>query len=249
MNSSSENSSVQLTIPSSSTPVHIVVWQEKKGGGCPCGSGTAERTSMDTGILERLSALEKMVQQVLDIQAGGYTVGSRIPFFPESIHPLPDGIEEIRSVHILEEDAMEEEEDRGEEDSVKEVHVIKLDQPSAPFMEEPPVKQEMKRQPTVLRENIVQIVEAKVLEEEEVEEVEEVEEEEVDGAEEEEGEEEDGEALEEFEWKGVTYYRDSEKNVYRMDEDGDLQDEPVGRWNEEKQKVVRFAATPAASAS
>lgn len=234
--SSSQNSSVQLTIPSSSTPVHIVVWQEKKGG---CG----ESTCMDTGILERLSALEKMVQQILDMQTGGYTMGSRIPFFPESIHPLPDGIEEIRSVHILEEDDMEQEEDRGEEDAVKEVHVIKLDQPSAPFMEEPPVKQEMKRQPTVLKQNIVQIVEAKVVEEEVVE-VEEVEEE-VEGEGEE--EEEDGEALEEFEWKGVTYYRDSEKNVYRMDEDGDLQDEPVGRWNEEKQKVVRFAATPAAA--
>ena len=47
--------------------------------------------------------------------------------------------------------------------------------------------------------------------------------------------------LEEFEWKGVTYYRDSENQVYQKDEDGDLDDTPIGVWNEEKKKVLKYA--------
>ena len=51
-------------------------------------------------------------------------------------------------------------------------------------------------------------------------------------------EEEEEEALEltEFEWKGVTYYRDSENLVYQKDGD----DAPIGVWNVEKQKLLRY---------
>jgi hypothetical protein len=46
---------------------------------------------------------------------------------------------------------------------------------------------------------------------------------------------------EEIEYKGVTYYKDSENQVYLLDEDGDLDDTPVGIWNEQKQKVLKYA--------
>jgi len=64
-----------------------------------------------------------------------------------------------------------------------------------------------------------------------------------DEEEEEEEEEEDAEALEleEFEYKGVTYYRDAELQVYQLDTDGDLDETPIGVWNESKQKVLKYA--------
>lgn len=86
------------------------------------------------------------------------------------------------------------------------------------------------------------------LEEEKVEDIPEPddeveEEEEVVEEEEEVVEEEEGEAmeLEEFEYKGVTYYRDGENQVYQKDEEGDLDDTPIGVWNEVKQKVIKYA--------
>jgi hypothetical protein len=45
----------------------------------------------------------------------------------------------------------------------------------------------------------------------------------------------------EFTYKGNTYYRDEENLVYQKDEDGDLVDEAIGVWNEEKQKVLKYA--------
>lgn len=69
------------------------------------------------------------------------------------------------------------------------------------------------------------------------------EEEEEDLVDEEEEEEEAEEAVEyeEIEYKGVTYYKDSENQVYVLDADGDLDDTPVGVWNEEKKKVLKYA--------
>ncbi len=60
---------------------------------------------------------------------------------------------------------------------------------------------------------------------------------------EEEAEEEEADAdaeveLEEFEYKGSTYYRDGDGNVYMADEDGELMEEPIGTWNEAKQRIV-----------
>ena len=82
-------------------------------------------------------------------------------------------------------------------------------------------------------------------EEEEEEEVEgeeeaEGEEEEAEGEEEEE-EEEDAVELDEFEYKGVTYFKDSENQVYQVDADGDLDDTPIGVWSEEKGKILKYA--------
>jgi len=53
--------------------------------------------------------------------------------------------------------------------------------------------------------------------------------------------EEEGIELEEFEYKGETYYKDPENLVYKMDADGDLDDQPIGIWNEEKKKVLKYS--------
>ena len=74
--------------------------------------------------------------------------------------------------------------------------------------------------------------------EEEVEEEEEAEEEEEEVEEE---AEDEALELEEFEYKGVTYYRDAELQVYQLDTDGDLDETPIGVWNESKQKVLKYA--------
>ncbi len=64
-------------------------------------------------------------------------------------------------------------------------------------------------------------------------EVEEVEEEEVDDMEEQEEEEEDDAiALIPFEFEDTTYYRDDDNNIYQLDEDEDIDDTPIGLWNE-----------------
>jgi hypothetical protein len=51
-------------------------------------------------------------------------------------------------------------------------------------------------------------------------------------------EQEEQEELEEFDYKGSTYYRDSENNVFMTDEEGELVDQPIGTWNGAKQRIV-----------
>jgi tetrahydromethanopterin S-methyltransferase subunit G len=65
--------------------------------------------------------------------------------------------------------------------------------------------------------------------------VDEEEEEVVEEEEEEVIEEED--ELEEIVYKNKTYYKDSENNVYRLNKDGDIDDTPIGRWNEKTQSI------------
>lgn len=55
---------------------------------------------------------------------------------------------------------------------------------------------------------------------------------------EEEEEEEKELALEEFEYKGKTYYKDEENQVYEMDEEGDIS-EPIGSWN--GKRIIPFS--------
>ena len=62
--------------------------------------------------------------------------------------------------------------------------------------------------------------------------------EEEDAAEEE--EEDAAEELEDFEYKGTTYWKDSQNQVYITDETGDLVDQPYGVWSDEKKKVLKY---------
>jgi hypothetical protein len=73
--------------------------------------------------------------------------------------------------------------------------------------------------------------------EEEVEVVEEVEEEVVEEAEE---EEEEALNLEEFDWKGKTYYKDQHNKVYRIIDDAP-EDEPFAEYDEMNNKLVKIA--------
>ena len=52
--------------------------------------------------------------------------------------------------------------------------------------------------------------------------------------------EEEAVSLEEFTYKGETYYKDSENSVYQIDDDGDVDDTPIGMWNEQKQKIIKY---------
>lgn len=63
---------------------------------------------------------------------------------------------------------------------------------------------------------------------------------EVEGSEETE-EDEEALELEEFEYKGVTYFKDTENQVYQVDSDGDLDDTPIGVWSQDKQKILKYA--------
>lgn len=52
-------------------------------------------------------------------------------------------------------------------------------------------------------------------------------------------EEEEGLELEEFEYKGKTYYKDGENRVYGQDEEGEPSVEtPIGTWDESRQRVL-----------
>lgn len=54
----------------------------------------------------------------------------------------------------------------------------------------------------------------------------------------EDNQEEEGEELEEFAYKGSTYYRDADKNVFMADEEGELITTPVGVWSEVKKRII-----------
>ena len=62
--------------------------------------------------------------------------------------------------------------------------------------------------------------------------------EEVEEPEEEEEEEEAALELEPLEYRGVTYYKDADDNVYGTDEEGTVIPEPIARWN--GTKLVRL---------
>jgi len=78
-----------------------------------------------------------------------------------------------------------------------------------------------------------EVLEEEVLEEEEEEEVEEEEEEEEEEAKEIE--------LTEFIYKKKTYYKDAENQVYQIDSDGNPDDNPIGVWNEQTQRIHPMA--------
>ena len=62
-------------------------------------------------------------------------------------------------------------------------------------------------------------------------------EEQEEGEEELDHEEEEALNVDPFEYNGQTYYKDAEGNVYQEDEEGAVDDTPIGRWLEAKQKV------------
>lgn len=90
----------------------------------------------------------------------------------------------------------------------------------------------------------MEVEDAEGTEDAEEEDVEEDDAEEAEGTEDEDEDEDEAEEaleLEEFEYKGATYFKDTENQVYQVGADGDLDDTPIGVWNAEKQKVLKYA--------
>jgi exosome complex component RRP41 len=150
-----------------------------------------------------------------------------------------DEAAEVESVAPV---AVTKEEEVAEEEEVEEEAEVEAEEEEAE--EEELVEEEAEEEEVEAEEELVEEEEAEEeeaeAEEELVEEAEEEEEEEAEEETEEEGAEEEAEEveLEEFEYKGSTYYRDGEGNVFMTDEDGELMEEPIGVWNEAKQRIV-----------
>jgi hypothetical protein len=124
---------------------------------------------------------------------------------------------------------------KTEEQCVKETEVEET--PRVEVRVEPEVEQEVEEQEVEVEQEVEEQEEQEV----EVKEPEEVEEEEVEEEEVEEVEEEEGDDMEyeEIEYNGSTYYRDTDKFVYSMNEDGELSEHPIGYWKE-KSKTITF---------
>jgi len=109
--------------------------------------------------------------------------------------------------------------------------------PQAPMPVAEPILKNVTIGPCVSAIDMAEEELEEVVEEEEVLE-EEVLEEEVEVEEEEEAQEVE---LEEFIYKKKTYYKDGENQVYQMDSEGNLDESPIGMWNEQTQRIHPMA--------
>ena len=192
---------------------------------------------LERTIHERLEIIEEMVRR--GPSAEPTNISQRLEALER--RECPD-LEKVMRAHqylLSRIDALEEE-----------LREVRSDKPSSLIPPHPLVGIEIipKKEVTLVDTNPERINEADRLllnssarkalqQEEEAEEVvaEEVEEEEL--VEEEEADDE-AEELEEFEYKGATYYRDGEKNVFMTDEDGELIPTPIGVWSEVKKRII-----------
>ena len=94
-------------------------------------------------------------------------------------------------------------------------------------------EEEVEEEAEEVEEEVEEEAEEEV-EEEAEEEAEEAEEE----AEEEEEEEEEGIEMEELTFKGKTYYKDPENNIYLPTDDGGYSDDPIGTWDVSRSRVL-----------
>ena len=51
---------------------------------------------------------------------------------------------------------------------------------------------------------------------------------------------EEEQSLEEFEYKGVRYCKDSENNVYGLDDDDTPSEQPIGHWSQKQQAIMFY---------
>ena len=227
-----------VAVPSSDTKTHIVIYHEK-------GENVLEDLRSE---VTRLSALVDLLStKVTQLESGAKTT----PFFTAEVAPAPCGLDVWR-ISETPTSAVE-----SEDISSKDVLQVLIQKLPASSMD---VERERASASAEAEEEEVEVDE---LEEEEVE-AEEAEEEQEEGEAEEEQEEgeaeeeqeEEAEAEEEqeemeteeevitfesFEYKGETYYKDPDGQVYQADADGDLDETPIGVWNEAKQKIQKYA--------
>ena len=132
-------------------------------------------------------------------------------------------------------------------EKVPKVPVVLTESVAITSIAETPVKKEpvvqevpVKKVALLVEEEDVVLVEETEEEVEEAEEAEEAEEEE------EEAEEEEGVELEEIIFKGKTYYKDPENNVYMPTDDGGCSDDPIGTWDVARSRVLFKRVAPTA---
>lgn len=239
----------------SDVPTHVVVWQDKDSNSALIKILTERITSLEATVMNLLKK-ETPLLSGLDVRRGipplniAQETDSRGLFkeLIEKPQPLPGNMYEMTSetikfvdilpTHEFGTDADAEEQDEDVDAECTEETEGTEETECTEELEEVKVEVKKDEQPN----------EAEDVEEQEQEQEEEAEQEEEQEAEAEEQQEDEGEeeaeeqALEltEFEYKGVTYFRDPENQVYQVDSDGDLDDTPIGLWSEEKQKVLRF---------
>jgi anaerobic selenocysteine-containing dehydrogenase len=205
---------------------HIVIYQEK-----------TENVLEDLrSEVTRLSALVDILStKVTQLESGAKTT----PFFTAEVAPAPCGLDVWR---ISETPSTVVESEEIPSKDVLQVLIQKLPASSMDVeQEEAEAEEEADVEEEAEQEEAEEEVEEEV-EEEADEQEEEVEEEQEEDAEDE-GMEEEEEVVtfESFEYKGETYYKDPDGQVYQADADGDLDDTPIGVWNEAKQKIQKYA--------
>ena len=263
--------SVNLSqLPSSTTPLHIVLWK-----GVDTATPTVTSTAVPSGaeplnletnetikrLLDRITVLESMVSGLLETQKSSI-------WFSPGLRPTPTGIEVVSR-----RESVGEESDIGtvlsqlvrpsgssNQNDVRTVTMAPLGasvpptttaargpEPDAGAEAEAEEEAEEEAAEEEQAEAEEEQVEAEAEAEEEAVESE-VEEEQVEAeAEEEQAEAEEAEEevieYKEVQWKGQTYYVDGNEQAYEMDSDGDLVDTPIGVWREATQKLVRYKAS------
>jgi len=215
-------SSCVLTV--SDTPMHIVMWQDK------------EKTTI-AELSARIAALEKIISERLP---GALSPAPALPSQEKKpqVTPLLSGMDVHRQCSIAPLSAIQSSSDTASilQDIINSSIAIQPLNLTDTSLAQHPQKHES------IPSSSSETSSADV-EEMEVEEAEEEEEDVVEAEAEEEEEEEEEEAVEldEFEYKGVTYFKDAENQVYQVDADGDLDDSPIGVWSEEKGKILKYA--------
>jgi len=239
-------------VPMSTTPLHIVVWK----GHDDAHSTASDVTLLNKQLIDRITALEGMVETLLKSCKSSM-------WFPTSLHPTPTGIE-VMSAH----DCMGNDADittvisnivRPVNTTTKSLNInippLNLNEVPTRIQADAEEDADGLENDAEGLENVDDMVSVALNDEEEDAHAEEAEqkEAEADGLEAEEAdaeeaaEEADADGLEEeiveykeIEWKGQTYYMDSDFEVYEMDSDGDLIETPIGLWREATQKLVRY---------
>ena len=219
-----------VALPSSDMKTHIVIYQEKN-------ENVLEGLRSE---VTRLSALVDILStKVTQLESGAKTT----PFFTAEVAPAPCGLDVWR---ISETPTSVVESEEIPSKDMLQVLIQKL----------PASSMDVERYLDASASGKVDVDEEEEEEEEQEEEEQEEgeeQEEEAEAMEEEvetyvEADDQEAEAMEEevetyveFKYKGVTYYKDSDGQVYQADADGCLDDTPIGLWNEAKQKVQKYA--------
>ena len=140
---------------------------------------------------------------------------------------IPIGSKKMTGEEVAEEEEEAEEEEAVEEEAVEAEDVAEEEEEEAVEEEEKVVEEE---------EEVVEVEEEEEVEAE-AEEEEEVVEEEQDLCQE---EEEEGMAVEEIEYNGSRYYKDTENFIYSVNKDDEPSDNPVGYWKVKTQTIAFY---------